>query len=211
MKRFAVAVIVLIAGIFVNTMYSMPEARQPRRPLVEFPRSLGDWRAVADQKIDEKSMSRLLVDDYLLRTYRNSSGEVLNLYIGYFEMQREGKQVHSPRQCLPGGGWRVVSKEDQLLPAAGGIPQDSSANFFLMGKDEDRDLFLWWYQGRGRAYANEYAGRAYRLWDALTKRRTDEAMVRVNMSVTGDVERTRRTELDFVALLAAPIAEFLPE
>jgi EpsI family protein len=31
----------------------------------------------------------------------------VNLYIAYYNSQRKGEAVHSPRSCLPGGGWQM--------------------------------------------------------------------------------------------------------
>ena len=46
-------------------------------------------------------------------------------------------------------------------------------------KSGARALVFYWYQGRGRVAANEYAVKWELLRDAVLKRRTDEALVRV--------------------------------
>ena len=211
MKRFLITIILLLAAAAANYGFSRPEAKQPRLPLNEFPKVIGDWQSVQDYSIDDAAMAVLLVDDYIMRTYVNSKGDAVGLYIGYFETQREGKQVHSPRQCLPGAGWGVVEQRVYPLKLKDHNPSKAPINYYLMGKGDERDLYLWWYQGRGRIYANEYLNKLYLIWDAVTMRRTDGALVRVNMRVKDDVDRTLEAEKEFVNNITALLADYIPK
>jgi EpsI family protein len=211
MKRLIVTIALLLIAAAANYGFSRPEAKQSRMPLSEFPNVIGDWQSARDHLIDDSAMAVLLVDDYIMRTYVNSKGEAVGLYIGYFETQREGKQVHSPRQCLPGAGWGIVEHRVYPLELKGHNPSEVPINYNLMGKGDERDLFLWWYQGRGRIYANEYLNKLYLIWDAITMRRTDGALVRVNMHVKDDVDKTLEAEKEFVNRLAALLADYIPE
>jgi len=107
--RFILTILILLAAATVNYYFSKPDISLPRKSLSEFPKELGDWTAVSEQKMDSGSMNILQVDDYFMRNYRNSKGEIIGLYIGYYKSQREGKGIHSPRQCLPGSGWVPVN------------------------------------------------------------------------------------------------------
>ena len=80
-----------------------------------------------------------------------------------------------------------------------------------MGKGNQRQLYLWWYQGRGRIYANEYMNKLYLIWDAMTKRRTDGALVRVNMPVTSNLDKTLQTQMNFINLFVPMLAEYVPD
>jgi EpsI family protein len=156
-------------------------------------------------------MAVLQVDDYLMRTYINKAGQVINLYIGYFGDQREGKRIHSPRQCLPGAGWtpsqasiRRLSLEDHdsiILPV----------NEYLMGKGGEEAIYLFWYQGRGRTYASEYLNKLYLVWDAMTRNRTDGALVRISMSVTDSPDRTMESLNEFIRNSFSVLPQFVPE
>ena len=52
MQRFIITVILLLSTAIANFAFSRPEAELPRRPLNEFPKVIGDWKAVNDQIID---------------------------------------------------------------------------------------------------------------------------------------------------------------
>ena len=211
MKRLIITIILLLSTAVANYAFSRPEAEIVRRPLGEFPKVIGDWKSVKDQLIDERAMGVLLVDDYIMRTYLNSKGETIGLYLGYFKIQREGKQVHSPRQCLPGGGWKITENKVQPLKLKNHNPAEVPINYYLMQYGEHKELFLWWYHGRGRIYANEYLNKLLLIWDGITMRRTDGALVRVNMAVKDDVEYSLNTQTDFINLFLPLLSEYIPE
>ena len=210
MYRFYITIALLLTATIANQVFSAPETELTRRPLSDFPKALGDWRAINENKIDEGSMAVLQVDDYIMRTYTNGKGETIGLYIGYFEVQREGKGIHSPRQCLPGAGWNIVKHSEYQLSMKGHSPAVVPINIHLMGKGNQRQIYLWWYQGRGRIYANEYMNKLYLIWDAMTKRRTDGALVRVNMAVNSDHDQTLKAEAAFIDLFAPLLSKYIP-
>jgi EpsI family protein len=156
-------------------------------------------------------MEILQVDDYFMRNYRNSKGEVIGLYIGYFKSQGEGKGIHSPRQCLPGAGWVPVNTAVYQMAVSGRNPETVPVNKFVMGKGLDRQLYLFWYHGRGRIYASEYWNKIYLIWDGLTKKRTDGALVRVNSPVIGNTEDALKTQSDFIQLFLPLLKEYIPD
>ena len=211
MIRFLITITLLLATAGANFSFSRPEAEIAKQPLNRFPSEIGEWQMIREHTIDDRSMTFLLVDDYLIRSYRNRKGDVVHLYVGYFERQREGKQVHSPRQCLPGAGWSIAERSVIRLHSQSGNPGGKRINWFLMEKGSDRDLYLWWYQGRGRIYANEYLNKLYLIWDGLTKNRTDGALVRVNSSVKSEANKTLKIEMEFVEDLARFLPAYIPE
>ena len=155
-------------------------------------------------------MEILQVDDYFMRSYRNSKGEVIGLYVGYFKSQREGKGIHSPRQCLPGAGWLPVETEIYKMTVPDRDPPTAPVNRFVMGKGLDRQLYLFWYQGRGRIYASEYWNKIYLILDAMTKKRTDGALIRVHMPVFGNNEETLKKEVEFINQFYPFLKDYIP-
>jgi EpsI family protein len=209
--KFAAVVIILLLGAALNHYFSKPDISLPRKSLADFPKQLGDWGTVNEQKIEGRSMEILQVDDYFLRNYRNSKGDLIGLYIGYFKSQREGKGIHSPRQCLPGSGWAPVDTAIYHMKVPKHNPETVPVNKFVMGKGLDRQLYLFWYHGRGRIYASEYWNKIYLIWDGLTKKRTDGALVRVNSLVIGNTEEALKTQSDFIKLFFPLLKEYIPD
>ena len=211
MWRILTIVVILIATTFVNGWFSISEGELSRKSLKDFPKAIGDWKMVSDQLIDDKVMNVLLVDDYMMRSYENRKGEVVHLYVGYFKNQREGKQVHSPRQCLPGAGWDRISHSERAMSFKDHDPSEGQVNIDIMGKGNSRELYLWWYQGRGRIYANEYWNKVYLIWDAVAKRRTDGALVRVNSKIGGDLNSALSTQETFIGSFMPELSSFIPK
>jgi len=121
-----------------------------------------------------------------------------------------GKQVHSPRQCLPGAGWGILEQKIYPLKLKDHNPAEVPINYYLMGYGNKREVYLWWYHGRGRIYANEYLNKLYIVWDAMTMGRTDGALMRINMAVKKDEDDTLNKELEFVSLLEPVIGDYVP-
>jgi len=210
-SKLLIVIFILLASAGINYYLSKPDISLPRKNLAEFPKVLGDWTSVSEQKIEGRSMEILQVDDYMMRNYRNSKGEIIGLYIGYFQSQREGKGIHSPRQCLPGAGWVPVNISAYPLTAPGHNPETVSVNKFIMGKGLERQLYLFWYHGRGRVYASEYWNKIYLIWDGLTKKRTDGALIRVNNPMTGSSEKALQTQTEFIKLFFPLLKEYIPD
>ncbi len=40
--------------------------------------------------------------------YMRGGRELVNFYVAWYDSQRAGNSAHSPRSCLPGGGWRIT-------------------------------------------------------------------------------------------------------
>ena len=209
--RYILTIVILLIGAALNHYFSSPDISLPRKSLAEFPKSLGDWKVVTDQKIDKQSMEILQVDDYFMRNYRNSKGEVIGLYIGYFKSQYQVKGIHSPRQCLPGAGWAPLNTAVYQMARATHNPETVPVNKFVMGKGLERQLYLFWYHGRGRIYASEYWNKIYIMWDGLTRKRTDGALVRVNNPVIGNTEDALKTQSDFIQLFLPLLKEYIPD
>lgn len=172
--RLVVVALVLFAAAGVLAATDRPDAAVPRDVLPGFPLSIDDWRGMDAAPLDLDTMRVLGVDDYVLRTYVGSPGAV-GLYIGYYRSQRQGDTIHSPMNCLPGAGWVPVEAGRITLAAAGG----AEVNRYLIQKGDQRQIALYWYQGRGRTVASEYWSKAFLVWDAARSNRTDGALVRV--------------------------------
>jgi EpsI family protein len=211
MKRTLTIVILLLAAVAANYALARPEAKLSRNSLQEFPAVIGEWKLFSNHRLDEDAMEALQVDDYLMRSYANPLGQVIGLYIGYFKSQRDGKQNHSPRQCLPGAGWSIAESRTIPLKVPKRNQSVSAINFYLMRKDGRSDIYLWWYQGRGRVYASEFLNKLYLILDSVTMNRTDGALVRVNMPVSLNQAEILETQLGFLSLITPVLPEYLPD
>jgi len=146
-----------------------------------------------------------------MRRDTDPSGRSLWLYIGYWASQRKGAQIHSPRNCLPGGGWEPV--EASFLTIALPAPHDAAitVNRSLIQKDRDMQLVLYWYQSQGKAVARETTAKVEMVRNAMLRNRTDGALVRVTSPIYGSAAETTARLVQYVQALYPRLGEHLPE
>ena len=73
--------------------------------------------------------------------------------------------MHSPRACLPGGGWQIETFGEHQVP---NVRPDGSAlrvNRAVISMGEQRQLVYYWFAQRGRNLTNEYLVKWYIFWD----------------------------------------------
>ena len=157
----------------------------------------------------QRIVKALGVDDYLNRVYVDRSGVPVELYVGYYESQQTGDWVHSPKNCLPGSGWEAVSAGRVAIAVPGRSPIE--VNQYFVRKGLDQLLVLYWYQGRGRVIASEYWGKACLVADAITRNRTDVALVRISTPITDGEQRARNRALEFAQAAYPRLNQFLPD
>jgi EpsI family protein len=87
--------------------------------------------------------------------------------------------VHSPRSCLPGGGWRVLEFDQREVAGVRIHGASLRVNRAVVQQGADRQLVYYWFQERGRSITNEYLVKWYIFEDALLRNRTDGALVRL--------------------------------
>ena len=135
------------------------------RPLGRLPMTIDDWTGQRLADVDEASKRVLGADDYLNRRYVRGEKSAVDLFVAFYASQRQGDAIHSPRNCLPGAGWQPVAVS--TVPFVVNEGRTVTVNRYVIEKEHDRRLVYYWYQGRGRVVANEYANKA------LARRRRD--------------------------------------
>ena len=202
------AIGVLLFIVLVNFSATQVRATPLARSLDLLPAHIGEFVLVGDSEMDSSVVENLGVDHYIMRVYRSPSGYDLWLYIGYFEEQKEGAMIHSPKHCYPGSGWSSLSSEIIKIK----VPDSNNTieiNEYILAKSDAKELVYYWYQSRGRVVANEYLDRLYMLFDSLIKKRSDGALIRIS-GPAGDVEKARKFQQQFINAIYPMLAEFLP-
>ncbi len=181
----------------------------PRKPLASFPVVIDRWQSVESAIIVDDDLRVLKPSDYLLRRYIDSSGETASLYIAYWESQRKGAQVHSPKRCLPGEGWEPIAATQMRIPVLGGN-QSIEVNRFLLQKGGETMIALYWFQSQGRATTSELQAKLDLVRNAMFHHRSDGAIVRVSSRVYRDERATDDSLVKFVQAFYSSLGEFLP-
>jgi EpsI family protein len=135
---------------------------------------------IEEQTIDADSRKLLGNTDYVARVYYKDTIPAFTTFVSYYESQTQGKTIHSPKNCLPGAGWEVLTAGTAFI-VADGVRHE--VNRYELKHDQDMAVVYYWYQGRGRVVANEYRVKWNLLRDAAVAGHTEEALVRVMVPV----------------------------
>jgi exosortase D (VPLPA-CTERM-specific) len=170
------SVVALAASVVVVSSIEKRTEIIPSRTLFpEFPTQLGNWHG--EQSAMEETVTKYLgLTDYILANYKDDKSQSVNFYAAYYESQRKGVSPHSPRVCIPGGGWQIA---DITRTQVDNLP----INRIIIKKEDNTQLVYYWFQQRGRQFANEYFMKWYLFKDALLLNRTDGALVRITTAV----------------------------
>ena len=207
------SVALLVPVAFASTlMVEREEVPPPRAMFVDFPMKLDGWQGTSFT-LEKQYIDALKFDDYVLADYRIGDGQPVNLYAAYYRSQRKGQSAHSPQSCLPGGGWEISSIHGMDLQASSRMVRPLHVNRALIQKDSQKQIVLYWFKQRERILSDEYLVKLYLFWDAVSRGRTDGALVRIASLVgpgeTEDIvdQRLRR----FVATIDSELTPYVPD
>jgi EpsI family protein len=173
-------------------------ARAPRavRPALDtVPYRFASWTGRDGPALDADTQRALAADAYLTRTYTAEAHTPVDLYVAFYGQQRPGVSIHSPLHCLPGTGWEPL--EMTTLDVA---PEDGGGQVrrLVVRKNLQRAVVLYWYAIQGRTIGSELLSKAWLLRDSVFDRRSDAALVRLVVPVSGDgVEPAQQDGLAF--------------
>ena len=187
----------------------MSDKRLPEElaaPLESVPMEIAGWQSEPDLKLDEDTENVLLASSYLKRRYFREPSDWMDVFVAYYAMQKAGETMHSPKNCLPGGGWEIWNYEDATFNTSDG--REVTINKYYIQKGKSRLVVLYWYQNRERVVASEYYAKICLIWDALVKRRTSGSIVRL---MVPDDPESAEEGIEFAAELIPLLDKAMPE
>lgn len=201
----ALLLVTLVAAYGIDFREKTPLVK----PFSGLPLQLGEWRGTP-AAMEQQFLDALKLSDYAMIDYRNTTGQEVSLYVAYNSSQSKGEATHSPATCLPGSGWDFRESGNASIPVAAGETIRVSRAF--MEKSGVRQLVYYWFPQRGRILTNLYQIKLFNFWDALTRQRTDGALVRL-ISPVYDNETPADTEArlqGFAKTIVPVLDSFLP-
>jgi exosortase D (VPLPA-CTERM-specific) len=206
---FVNVVLVIIALFVVNLVDQRKEVFPDRKSLVTFPIAFDDWRGKQD-KLLPSIVGFLNVTDYVLNNYIIGTKPPINLYVAYYKSQRKGLAPHSPRVCIPGGGWSISDLERVKIDLTSGQP--IPVNRVVIQNGNQKQLVYYWFKQRGRDMASEYWMKWYLLTDSLSKGRTDGALMRLVTPIASNETETdaQRRLNEFLSVVNPMMNDYVP-
>lgn len=208
-KVIIAAVVLLLGGAFGNYLRYIEQ--EPDRP-AEFgliPYEIAGYNGV-EERFAEDSYDILRADTTTLRHYDDTLGNKYWLFIAYFSSQKYGSQIHSPKHCLPGGGWKIMSLEPFELAFEDGSVK--TVNRLLIAERENKQLMLYWFETRGGTIRDEFTLKWDLMRNSIFLRPTDAAIVRLTIPIKpgSDFDTASRLGQEFFKRFQPAIEKALP-
>ena len=210
----AFAVCILIVAGMTALSFQLRDREEiipSRQSFLDFPMEFAGWQGTSTF-LERQYVDVLRFDDYLLADYQAPTAGSVNLYVAYYRTQKKGQSAHSPKTCLPGGGWELSSITETAI-AAGDGGRALHANRVVIRKGDARQVVLYWFKQRDRLLTNEYMVKAALFWDSLTRQRSDGALVRLMAPLLpGENEEAADRRLyQFAALVEPMLDGYVPD
>ena len=181
-QRPFIAAILLFAAVtpFLEALGERTEIAPARESFNRFPLSHNGWTG-KESSLEHNIIQTLKFSDYMIADYHQpDSPAPVNFYTAWYESQKKGASIHSPRSCIPGGGWQITELDQRELTDV--VRADGTAlrvNRAIIQKGDYTNVVYYWFEGRNRNVTNEYLAKWFIFWDSLTRSRSDGALMRV--------------------------------
>jgi EpsI family protein len=200
--------LLLIGGIIGNLLRFTDREPDKIADFSKIPDRLGNYSGI-ELKLNDATYEVLKADLSTYREYVADDQTRDDLFIAYFKSQKYGGQIHSPKHCLPGGGWRIESIEPFRLELTKG--DQKLINRLVIGTHDYKSVMFYWYETRSGTIRNEYALKFDLVKNALLFRPTDAAIVRLTVTVPdGDIKTATAAGIDFLQKFHPYIIASLP-
>ena len=169
----------------------------------KLPDQVGEWKV--DNTVKQNNFFKAHGSDSEVEGYyHNASGRTIRVYIGYFETQKQDKEI-------------VGYKNDSLYNNSSeiSIPLYSEKNITIRKKvvkeGSDKSLALFWYDLGGKIVTNKYRVKVVSALDGLFHRRTNGAIVVVSSFIPAplEAENVLADEIGFIRVFLPVLKDYL--
>ncbi len=201
-------VIILFGGILGNLLRYTGRSPDRMAEFSSIPNKINGYSGT-ELQLDAATYEVLKADVSSYRDYEADDHTRAALFVAYFKSQKYGSQIHSPKHCLPGGGWRIESIKPYRLNLPDGSIKE--INLLVIANEEYKSAMFYWYQTRSGSIRNEYGLKIDLVKNALLFRPTDAAIIRLTVTVpSGDIREATERGVDFLQKCYPYIIKSLP-
>ena len=182
-----------------------------RKSFESFPMTIGDWNAERHY-LSREILDSLWADDYVSATYFNHNlPNKINLLIPFYEYQGTRHTAHAPQSCMLGSGWTMTGSREHAVRTGSGT--DLTLMTIQWKKGDMRILGSYFFFQRGRVITSPWLNKYWLIVDAFTRRRTDGALVRAEMTLAYGQSLESGYEVlgEFVRKIYEVLPDYVPE
>jgi EpsI family protein len=197
-KKAVLAIIVLILLGGFGTYLSSHQVYPDRGPDFSLIPMETETLYATEHRFDDSSYEVLMADTTTLRMYQEETGNLYWFFIAYFSSQKYGSQIHSPKHCLPGGGYRIFSHNPYDIELTDG--RIITVNRLIIGDQRRMEIMMYWFETRSGVISDEFGLKLDLMKNSVMLMPTDAAICRVTMPMPldGDFDTATATATQFI-------------
>lgn len=177
MKKNGFYIIIAVVAITFGLTMLIKYYRPPTAGDVsfdDFPLEIGGWRAYPET-VSNEVLQILNPQAIFAANYVNADGVKIHLLFDFFSSEATFGGPHSPRNCLPGSGWKIEKTVTRPIDLS---DREFDAGRFILRFEQSSDVMDFWYVTHLGETANDYTFKMYELISALTFKPRDIAFIR---------------------------------
>ncbi len=179
---WGMAISILVGASQIVNPSSIAPVKLKQEEYSLIPEKIGTWQSIREGT--GETIFNLDPDLYLERTYLNRDNENVNVYIGYFERQEQGREVvHSNLQSLYDNSQKIRITLDSK--------QSIDVNKAILKKENKRYLVIYWYNINGRLTESNVAAKIISVIDSLVFRRANAALIGFSVPLESGVDENK--------------------
>ncbi len=176
---YTVFLVLIIGGGLSEKLNTRVDIIPQRKDFLSFPSQIASWHG-QNEYLGQAYLDELKLTDYVMMNYvKTETNDKINFYSAYYQSQRKGAGVHSPRTCISGSGWRITLFEELNLPNFKIDGEPLKVDRAIIESGESKQLVYFWFQQRGRILTDEIKMKWYIFLDSMMENRTDGSLIRL--------------------------------
>ena len=191
-----VASLLIFAAVWLDETVALRAKDNPHAIQVDqLPENFANWLMIENSEMEHTSRQVLDLDSYVRRAYRDKDGNLVFLYVGYWQKQSGDKQSakHTPRLCLPSNGWLISAQPAVQLESAKG--KELTASVILGQYQMTQSLFYYWFFTGERTFYQDWKALIYIGIERLLSGRSDGGIVEISTVLNREKYRDRAQEM----------------
>lgn len=204
---YVATLLIIISVASTISVNQRDEVIPDRASFTSYPLTINGWQGHT-RKFQNGEEKILKLDDYFTATYYKDN-YYIDVYFGYTASQRSGFVPHSPKACIPGGGWEISNASIKKFP----LPDNKelSVSRMLISKGEEKMIVYYWFPQRGRDLASEFPMKFALLYDSIMMNRTDGAIARFVTPVDDSINDADKRLEKFIGENYLTMKKFIPD
>ena len=174
---FVIVIVIVASGPIAVEWFQSQEFKN-RSVTVQIPTSNQDWKLSETTKQNWMPQYSGANDEVLARYDNIRNGKYIELYIAYFNQQRQGAElINSENSLYDRNVWRLVKSYKEQVQLRYG---EKVVNKLSLSAENNKRLIWYWYWVSGYTTTSDIFTKILEIWDRLIGSNRGSAIIAVN-------------------------------